>query len=203
MSQKQKLPGEVYSSCWWACHCYSFTKWCPTLSDPMDHSMPGFITISLSFLTLMSIESVMLSSHFILCFYLLLFSFCLQSFPASGSFPMSRLFASSGQSIGASASALVLPMNIQGWFPLGLAGFISGGLCTLYIWDQQTIFPKTNLACCMLSCGPQTKNGFYIFKWLKRIKTKIIFQDKKIIWNSNFSVHIQVLLVHSLAFIYM
>ena len=131
------------------------------------------------------------------------FSFCLPSFPASGSFPMSRLFASSGQSIGASASALVLPMNIQGWFPLGLAGFISGGLCTLYIWDQQTIFPKTNLACCMLSCGPQTKNGFYIFKWLKRIKTKIIFQDKKIIWNSNFSVHIQVLLVHSLAFIYM
>ena len=44
---------------------------------------------------------------------------CLQSFPASGSFPMSRLFLSSGQSIGASAS--VLPMNIHGWFPLGLA----------------------------------------------------------------------------------
>ena len=66
MSQKQKLPGEVYSSCWWACHCYSFTKWCPTLSDPMDHSMPGFITISLSFLKLMSIESVMPSNILIL-----------------------------------------------------------------------------------------------------------------------------------------
>ena len=51
-----------------------------------------------------------------------LFSFCLQSFPASGSLPMSQLFTSGGQSIGASAS--VLPMNIQGWFPLGLTGLI-------------------------------------------------------------------------------
>ena len=48
------------------------------------------------------------------------FSFHLQSFPASGSFPMSQLFISGSQSIGASTSALVLPMNIQGWFPLGL-----------------------------------------------------------------------------------
>ena len=47
-----------------------------------------------------------------------LFSFCLQSAPASGSFPMSQVFASGGQSIGASAS--VFPMNVQGWFPLGL-----------------------------------------------------------------------------------
>jgi len=50
-------------------------------------------------------------------------SSCLQSFPASGSFPMSWLFASGGQNIGASAS--VLPMNIQGWFPLGLTGLLS------------------------------------------------------------------------------
>ena len=53
------------------------------------------------------------------------FSSCLQSFPASGSFPMSWSFASGGQSIGASALASVLPMNIQGWFPLGLTGLIS------------------------------------------------------------------------------
>ena len=52
-----------------------------------------------------------------------LFSFCLQSFPTSGSVPMSQLFVSGAQSIGASAS--VLPMNIQGWFPLGLTGLIS------------------------------------------------------------------------------
>ena len=52
-------------------------------------------------------------------------SSCLQSLPASGSFPMSQLFASGDQSFGASASASVLPMNIQGWFPLGLTGLIS------------------------------------------------------------------------------
>ena len=48
-----------------------------------------------------------------------------QSFPASGSFPMSHFFASGGQSIGASASASVLPMNIHGWFPLEWTGLIS------------------------------------------------------------------------------
>jgi len=53
------------------------------------------------------------------------FSSCLQSFPASGSFPRSRLFASGGQSFGASAAASVLPRNIQGWFPLGLTHLIS------------------------------------------------------------------------------
>ena len=50
---------------------------------------------------------------------------CLQSFPASGSFPMSQFFTSGGQSIGVSASASVLPMNIQDWFPSGLTGLIS------------------------------------------------------------------------------
>ena len=54
-----------------------------------------------------------------------LFSFCLESFPASGSFPMNRLFESDAQSIGVSTSASVLPMDIQGWFPLGLTGLIS------------------------------------------------------------------------------
>ena len=49
----------------------------------------------------------------------------LQAFPASGSFPMSQFFASGGQSVGVSASASVLPMNIQDWFPLGWTGWIS------------------------------------------------------------------------------
>ena len=53
------------------------------------------------------------------------FSFCIQSCPASGSFPTSQLSASGVQNIKASASATVLPMNIQGWFPLGLTGLIS------------------------------------------------------------------------------
>ena len=55
----------------------------------------------------------------------ILFSSRLQSFPASGSFPVSLLFTSGGQSIGASAPAFVLPMNIQSGFPLGLTGLIS------------------------------------------------------------------------------
>ena len=53
------------------------------------------------------------------------FSFCLQSFPASGSFQMSQFFALGGQSIRVSASASVLPMNIQDWFPLGWTSWIS------------------------------------------------------------------------------
>ena len=54
-----------------------------------------------------------------------IFSFCLQSFPALGSFSMSLLFVSGGQNIGASASKSVLPMNVQDWLPLGLLGLIS------------------------------------------------------------------------------
>ena len=53
------------------------------------------------------------------------FSSCLQAFPASGPFRVSQFFASGSQSIGVSASASVLPMNSQGWFPLGLTGLIS------------------------------------------------------------------------------
>ena len=79
-------------------------------------------TISWSLLRLMSIESMMPSNHLILCHP---FSSCLQSFIASGSFLMSQLFTSGGQSIGASTSSSVLPMNIQDWFPLWLTGLIS------------------------------------------------------------------------------
>ena len=70
----------------------------------------------------MPIEAVMPSNHLILC---CLSSSCPQPFPTSGYFPMSQLFASDDQNIGASASAPVLPMNIQGWFSLGLTVSIS------------------------------------------------------------------------------
>ena len=70
----------------------------------------------------MSIESVMPSNHLILCRPLLLH---LQSFPASGSYQLTRLFPSGGQSIGVSASTSVPPMNIQDWSPLGWTGWIS------------------------------------------------------------------------------
>ena len=80
------------------------------------------ITTSQSLLKLMSIESVMPSN---ISSSVIPFFSHLQSFPASGSFPMSQFFASGGQMIGISASASVLPMNIQDWFPLGLTGWIS------------------------------------------------------------------------------
>ena len=80
------------------------------------------ITISRSSLKLMSIESVMSSS---LSSSVFPFSSHPQSLPASGSFPMSQLFAWGGQSIGVSALASVLPMNTQDWSPLGWTGLVS------------------------------------------------------------------------------
>ena len=68
------------------------------------------------------LSQVIPSNHLIFCCPS---SSCLQSSPASGSLPVSRLFPSGGQSIGASASASILPMNIQGGIPLGLTGLIS------------------------------------------------------------------------------
>ena len=79
------------------------------------------ITNSWSLLKLMSIEPVMPSNHLIICSPLS----CLQSFPESGSLPRSQFFASDGQSIGVSALELVLPKDIQDWFPLGWSGWIS------------------------------------------------------------------------------
>ena len=80
------------------------------------------ITNSQSLLKLMSIDSVTPSNHLILCCS---FSSRLQSFPASGSFPVSQFLPSGGQSIRISAAASVLPMNIQDWFSPGWTGLIS------------------------------------------------------------------------------
>ena len=71
---------------------------------------------------------------------IILFFSCLQSFPASGSFPINQFFTSGGQSIGASASASVLLMNIQDWFPLGLTGLIS-----LQSKDLSRVFSNTSV----------------------------------------------------------
>ena len=94
-------------------HYYSVVVWSPShvqlFVTPWISARQAFLsfTISQSLLKLMSIESVMPSNYLVLCHP---FS-CLQSSPASGSFPMSQLFASGGQSTGISAS--ILPMNIQ------------------------------------------------------------------------------------------
>ena len=106
--------------------CCSVTKSCSLFVTPWTRADQALLssTISQNLLKLMSIELVILSDHLILS-SATPFSFCLQSFPASGSFPVSQFFTSGGQSIGSSASATVLPMNIQDWFLLGWTGWIS------------------------------------------------------------------------------
>ena len=104
--------------------CCSVAKSCPTICDPVECSTPGFPVLHYL------LEFAQTHVHWVddaiqpsvLCHP---FSSCLLSFTASGSFPVSQLFTSGDQSIGASASVSVLPMNIQGWFPLGLTGLIS------------------------------------------------------------------------------
>ena len=91
---------------------------CSTPSLPIHHQLPEFTQTHVHWVGGAIQPSHPLSS-------LVPFSSCLQYFPASESFPMSQLFASSSQSIGASASISVLPMNIQGWFPVGLNDWIS------------------------------------------------------------------------------
>ena len=102
----------------------SVTQSCPTICDPWTaaHQATLSITNSWSLLKLMSTKSVM---PLTISFSVVPFSSCLQSFPASGSFPISQFFTSGGQSIGASASTPILPMYIQDWFLLGWTGLIS------------------------------------------------------------------------------
>ena len=101
----------------WLCHVQLFeTQWTAACQASLS------FTISRCLLKLKSIEFVMPMNHLTLSSpYLLAFYFS----PASGSFSLSWLFTLGGQGIGASASALVLPVNIQDWFPLGLTGLIS------------------------------------------------------------------------------
>ena len=96
-----------------------------------------------------------------------LFSFCLQSFPESGSFPMSQFFTSGGQSTGASAS--VLPMYIQGWFPLGLTGLIS-----LLSKGLSRVFSSTTIQKHQFSgAQPSLWSTFHIRTWLQVIALTI------------------------------
>ena len=97
------------------------------LSDPMNHSTPGlpiYQQLLESTQTLVHWVSDAIQTSTIQPSSVVLFS-CIQSFPASGFFPVSQFFASGGQSIGVSASAWVLPVDIQDWFPLGWTGWLS------------------------------------------------------------------------------
>ena len=112
--------------------CCSVAKSCPTLYDPMSCSTTGFPVLHcLPEFAQTRIHWVSNANNHPSS--VIPFS-CPQSFPASGSFPASQLFASDSQSTGVSTSASVLTLNIQGWFPLGLAGLIllSKGLSRIF-----------------------------------------------------------------------
>ena len=125
---------------------------CPIPCDPMDCSTPGFPV--LHYLPEFAQTHVhvhefaqthdRVSDAIQPSFSFIPFSFCPQSFPASGCFPMNQFFTWGGRSIGVSASASVVPVNIQGWFPLGLSGLISllsEGLSRIFssttVWKHQ------------------------------------------------------------------
>ena len=110
----------------WENSSCSVTQSCPTLFDPMNCSTSGF-TVLYHLSPRDCSNSCPLSPwcHPTISSSFVPFSSCFQSFPASRSFLMNQFFSSSGQTIGTSASASVLPMNIQDWFPLGLIGLIS------------------------------------------------------------------------------
>ena len=139
--------------------CCSVAKFCPTLCNPIDCSTPGFPV--LHYLLEFAQTHVCWVSdaiyHLILCGP---FSSCHQPFPESGSFPMSQLLASGDQSIGASAS--LLPMNILGWFPLGLTGLIS----LLFKGLSRVFYSTTVWKHYFFSTQPSLWSNFHIHTWL-------------------------------------
>ena len=136
------------------CCCYSVAKLCLTLCDPMDCSTPG--SSVLHYLLELAQSHVcwgddpIQPSHPLLSPSPPAFNFSQHLFP--GSFPVSQLFASGGQNIGALASASILPMNVQGWFPLRLMGLISWqskGLSRVFssatVWKHQFFSAQSSL----------------------------------------------------------
>ena len=138
-----------------SCLCIQFssvTQSCPNLCNLMDCSTPGF--------PVLYHLPEFAQSHVHWVHNAAAFSSCPPPFPALGSFPVRQLFASGGQSIGASVS--VLPMSIQGWFPLGLTGFISflsKGLSRVFsstaVWKYQ-----------FFSAQPSLWSNSHICTWL-------------------------------------
>ena len=148
----------LIASTMWFTHycCCSVTQLCPTLCDPMDCSTPGFPLLHYL------LEFAQTRIHPAISSSAIPFSSCLQSFPVSRSFPMSQLFTSGGQSIGASASASVLPMTIQDWFSLGLTGLI-----TLLSKGLSKVFPNTTVwKHKFFSAQPSLWSNSHIHTWL-------------------------------------
>ena len=124
------------------------TQSSPTLCDPMDCSTPGLCPSPPPEVCPSSC-SLHRWCHLAISSSDTLFSFCLQSFPASGTFPMSQLFSLDNQNTGVSASASVLPMSIQGWLPLKLTGLISSLNIYIYMYISSIKLSKEiKLAVC-------------------------------------------------------
>ena len=144
------------------CCCCSVVQSCLALCNPIDCSTPGF-PVHQHLLELVQIHVQWVTDkHTTILSSVVTFSSCLQSFPASGSSPMSWFFTSGGQSIGASASASVLPLSIQGWFILGLTGLISllpKGLTRIF---SNTTVQKHQF----LQVQPSLWSKYHILTWL-------------------------------------
>ena len=115
-----------------SCCCCSVAKLCLTLWDPVHCSTPGLPVPSPTPRACLNSSQLSQWCHPAISCSVVPLSSSLQFFPASWSFPVSWLFASGGQSIGASVSAPVLTMSNQGWFPLGWTGLLSKGLSRVF-----------------------------------------------------------------------
>ena len=127
----------------------------PTLCDPMDCSMPGFPCPSPIPRAYSNSGPLNQWCHTTISSSVVPFFSCFQSFPASsGSFPISQFFTWDGQSIGVSASASVLPMNIQDWLSLGLTGLISCSLRDSQVSSPVPQFKSINSSVLSFFYGP-------------------------------------------------
>ena len=153
--------GSLYVQCWHYVHSVQFSR--SAVSDSLRSHGLQHTSLSIANSRVYS-NSYPLSwwCHPTISSSVIPFSSCPQSLPASESFPMSRFFASGGQSIGVSASVSVLHMNIQGWFFLGLIGLIS-----LLSKGLSRIFPNTTIQKHQFfGAQPSLWFNSHIHKWL-------------------------------------
>ena len=174
------------------------TECCCSVSKPwsnsfqlhgLQHAVLPCPSLSSRVLELMSIESVMPSNHLILCRPLLLL---LSIFPSMGVFSSELVFASGGQRVGASASASVLPMNIQGWCPLGWTGLISlqsKGLSRVF---SSTAVRKHQF----LSPRPSSWSNFSICSLEKPLLINMDLSQKQLDWKKQITYAYTLVSIH-------
>ena len=161
-----------------SCSCCSVAQSCLTLCERMDCSTPGSPP-SLSPGVCSTSCPLSWWCHPTISSSVIPFSSCLQSFPASGSFPVSQLFTSGGQNIGVSAWASVLPLNIQDWSPLGLTGLLS-----LQSKEHLRVFSNTIQKHQFISAQTSLWSSSHICTWL--LEKPLLWQSD-LYWQSDIS----------------